>query len=284
VIPSDPSAVDQYHFFLQDYTTQYIPPNGQMVIKLWIGTSLATINADYWGADWRTTAWLMAGIQYQIWVRGVDAPLRLVGPIDAVTPTEEKTIVIQIILPDYTSILQNIYWSVWRVSDSTIRVAYQDNWDNTIEASVKIYDMENNLVPGGEFQPDNEWFIVTWAGANKNESYNVRLAVTHGKYGDFVIAISIGIFGKPSGFGSGMGSPFPDMPIPFMAIASVIAICAMALLFDAPRAHLAVIAMALTTAFLWYMGWLPLPGGWYTVVLILVMAILFALVWGRRRS
>jgi len=56
--------------------------------------------------------------------------------------------------------------------------------------------------------------------------------------------------------------------------------------FDAPRAHLAVLAMALAAAFFGYMGWLPLPGpfdGKFTATLIMFIAVIYALVWGGRR-
>lgn len=283
VIVDDPSTVAQYRFFLQDYTGLYTPPDGQLLIKSWIGTNLAGINDDFWGADWRTTAWLVTGTQYQIWVRGTDAPLRLVGPIDAVTPTEEKTIIVQVVISELDPIFDYVYWAAWRVSDTIIRVEYQDNLDNTIEAHVGIYDMDDNLM--SQYQPDNEWFIVTWPSAENTKSYEVVLTVSHGIYGDFTRSVPIGLMEGPPGVPGGVSEPF-GLPagLTLGALGSIILMFIVGLSFDAIRVQLGVLAMALTTLFCWYMGFLPLPGpydGAFTATLILVAAVLFALTWRR---
>lgn len=282
IIVEDISDVELYRFYLQDYTAQYTPPDGQMLVKFWIGTDLAEINGDYWGADWRTTAWLVTGTQYQIWVRGVDAPLRLVGPIDAVNPAEEKTIVVQMVIENVIPIFDYVYWNAWRVDNNIIRVEYRDNLDNTIEAHVAIND--ENGVMQIEYQPDNEWFITTWISANGAESYEVVLTVQHGVYGNFVMTMPLGSLVGPPGV-EGIGNPF-DLPggLTLAALGSVILVFVVGLSFDALRVQMGMLAMALTMIFCWQMGFLPLPGpygGSFTAVLILMMAVLFALTWRR---
>lgn len=277
IIVDDYTKLDQYRFFLQDYTTQYIPPDGRMIVKYWIGTNLATINDDYWGADWRTTAWLITGIQYQLWVVGVNAPLRLVGPIDAVAPAEEKTIVVQIILLDLAPIRDYLYWSAWRVDNNIIRAEYQDNTYGTVEAHVAIYDTYNNLMV--QYQVDNDWFIVTWAGAENDKTYNVVLTVQHETYGSFSFSSPVGLAYGPPGYGGGL-TEILGMAISFASLAAVIAIGCVGMIFDQPRAHLAALAMAIATVFFWMIGWLQLPGaygGMYVAVLIFFFALMFAL-------
>ena len=282
IIVDDISGVEQYRFYLQDYTAQYIPPNGQLLIKSWIGTNLAEINGDYWRADWRTTAWLVTVTQYQIWVRADDAPLRLVGPIDAVNPTDEKTIVVQVIIENVAPIFDYVYWNAWRVDNNIIRVEYRDNLDNTIEAHVAIFD--ENGVQQIEYQPDNEWFITTWLGADGAESYEVVLTVQHGEYGNFVMTMPIGSLEGPPVV-DGISEPW-GLPsgLTLSALGSVILVFIVGLSFDALRVQMGMLAMALTVMFCWTMGFLPLPGpygGSFTAVLILVMAVLFALTWRR---
>lgn len=283
VIVDDPTDVDQFTFFLQDYTGQYMPPNGQLIFKLWVGSDLAEINSDYWGADWRNTAWLVTGAQYQIWVRGMNAPLRMVGPIDAVTPSAEKTIIVRAVISELTPIYDHVYWAAWQESDTIIRVEYQDNLDNTIEAHVGIYDMDGDLV--SEYQPDNEWFIITWPSAENTESYEVVLTVQHGIYGDFTMTMPIGLATGPPGVEGGLSEPF-NLPsgMTLAALGSIILVFIVGLAFDALRVQLGMLAIVMTTLFCWYMGFLPLPGPWdgvFTATLILVMAVLFALTWRR---
>lgn len=285
IIVDDISDVEQYRFFLQDYTAQYSPPTGQIIFRSWIGTDLAEINSDYWGADWRSTAWLVTGTQYQIWVRGSDAPLRLVGPIDAVAPADEKTIVVQVIIENVIPIFDDVYWNAWRIDNSTIRMEYQDNLDNTIEAHVAIFD--ENGVQQVEFQPNNEWFIVTWLAADGAESYEVVLTVQHGEHGDFVMTMPIGTLEGPPGVEGGVSEPW-GLPagMTIAGIGSVILVVIVGLSFDALRVQIGMLAMALTLIFTWQMGFLPLPGpygGSFTATLILVMAVLFALTWRRSK-
>jgi len=286
VIVEDVSELDQFRFFLQDYTGMYSPPNGQLLVKLWVGENLAEINSDYWGADWRNTAWLRTGIQYQMWVRGENAPLRLVGPIDAVAASEEKTIIVSAITTELEPIFDHVYWSAWRESDNVIRVEYRDNLDNTIEAHVGIYSENGDLLQ--EYQVDNEWFVVTYASANGEKSYTAVLTVTHGYYGDFALSLPVASLtaGPP---GVPEGAPVPlNLPsgLTLGALGSIILVFVVGLSFDAIRVQLGVLAMAFTTLFCWWMGFLPLPGphnGAYTATLILVMAVLFALTWRRNR-
>jgi hypothetical protein len=70
------------------------------------------------------------------------------------------------------------------------------------------------------------------------------------------------------------------------ALGSIILVVVVGLAFDAMRVQFGVLAMALTVLFCWHMGFLPLPGpfgGTFTATLILVMAVVFALTWRRRR-
>jgi len=283
IIVDDISDVEQYRFYLQDYTAQYSPPDGQIIFKFWIGENLAEINSDYWGADWRSTAWLVTGTQYQVWVRGLSAPLRLVGPIDAVNPTDEKTILVQMAIENMIPIFDYVYWTAWRESDNIIRVEYRDNLDNTITANVSIFDAVG--VKQIEYQPDNEWFITTWISADGAMSYNIVLTVQHGEYGNFTMEMPIGTLGGPPGVGGGVSEPW-GLPsgLTLSSLASVILVVVVGLSFDALRVQMGMLAMALTTIFCWQMGLLPLPGphdGIYTATLILVMAVLFALTWRR---
>lgn len=283
VIVDDPTEVEQYRFFLQDYTASYGPPAGQMIVKNWIGTDLAEINSDFWNADWRMTAWLVTGIQYQLWVKGVESPLRLIGPIDAVVASEEKSIQVYPLMVEPTFIYEHVLWTAWRLDNNTIRAIYHDTLDNTIEARVEIRGLDNSLLE--MYQVDNEWFTVTWTEAAADETYNVILSVTHGELGYFTVSTPIELAYEPPGVGPGGVSELLGMiVVSFSSFASIILMNCVGLIFDAPRAALAAVVMSLTLAFTWLMGWLPLAGGVYTVMLLIVMAILFALVQGRRRK
>jgi len=153
-----------------------------------------------------------------------------------------------------------------------------------LAASVKIYCENGDLAT--QFEPDNEWFIVTWTEADENESYNVVLEVTHGDYGDFTVSIPIGSTAGPPAI-PGTGNPF-DLPsgLTMAGLGSIILVGIVALAFDALRVQLGMLAMAMTVLFCWYMGFLPLPGpydGAFTATLIFVMAVLFAITWRRYR-
>lgn len=277
---------DQYSFYLQDYTAMYGPNrNGQLLIMKWIGSETVDINGDYWGSDWRSTAWLITGEKYQIWVRSDGAPLRIVGPIDAVSPSVEKTIEVQVIFENVIPIFDYVYWAAWRIDNNTIRTEYQDNYSNTTTAHVGIYDGENRGLQV-EYQPDNEWFVITWTGAESTMSYEVVLTVQHENYGDFVMTVPVFTFGwGPPGVGGGVSEPW-GLPLgaTIAGIGSAIFVVVIGLSFDALRVQMGMIAMALSLVFVWLMGFLPLPGpygGTFTATLIMVMAVLFALTWRR---
>lgn len=285
VIVEDFTTVDQYQFFLQDYTALYIPPDGQLIFRKWIGTTLAEISGDYWGADWRSTAWLITAEEYQVWVQGVDAPLILIGPLTAFNPSEEKTIIVRIIDAPLDPIYDYVSWAAWRDNVGIIRAEYRDNLDNTTTANVSIYNMAGTLV--AEYQPDNEWFIITYTMGDNALSYNVVLTANHGVYGTITYATPVGPTDVSRGVEGGASGPFnlPD-GVTLAGLASVIAMTVIGLAFDETRIPLGMIGMAFTLVFFWYMGMLPLPGpydGAFTATLFVVVAALFAVTWRRRR-
>lgn len=284
-IVDDPSELGEYVFILVDLTGKYGPSyEGWVSARKYIGDELAAITEDYWGANEQAILHLTLGDVLYVYVGSNISPLRLVGPIRLPSTAANVTIKVFPVITELDQIFDDVYWAAWRESDNIIRVEYQDNLDNTTGVRVEIYDMEDNLM--AEYQPDNEWFIVTWTGADENESYNVVLEVEHGIYGDFTINTPIGSTEGPPGV-EGTENPF-DLPpgLTLAALGSIILITVIGLSFDALRASLGVLGIAMTTLFCWYMGFLPLPGpynGLFTAVLILFIAVLFVLTWRRRK-
>jgi hypothetical protein len=277
--------IAEFSFYLEDMTGQYIPPEGIMSLRLWIDENLAIISQDYWNADWRMVAWLVTGTRYQVWVQGEDAPLRLIGPIDAVNASEEKTIVVQSLDIELTHIYDDVYWTAWRHSDNVIRAEYQDNLSATTTAIIRIYNMAGTLLQ--TYQPDNEWFVVSYSDADSSLSYLVDLEIVHENYGEFSVNLPVGTLTSPPG-PEGIGNPF-GLPsgLTLAGIGSIIAMTCVALAFDATRIQLGVLSMACTIALFWYLGLLQLPGpfdGAFTATLFLVIAVIFALTWRRGKS
>lgn len=275
------STIKAYSFTLSDLVGGYGPPNGVLYVDKWIGNEFAPISGDYWSPDMSCGVYLVLGDKYQFCVAAPNLPERFVGDM-VMTTTTDRVIQVSPVAEGLSLIYEQVAWAAWRVDNNTIRISYQDNFENTSIVGVKIYDMDTNLV--GQTQPDNAWFIWTWPEAITDESYNVVLEASHEIYGDFTFSTPVGLAYKPSGVGEGGITELLQMPIAFAAICSIILVVCVGLIFDAPRAHLAAIAIALTLIFTWYMGWLPLPGGWYTAALVLTMAMLFALVKGRRKG
>ena len=270
-----------YTFILNDIVGGYGHPYGKLYFKKWIGPNLVTINSDYWSVDSTCSAYLLFGEKYQIYMMGVDLPIRCIGDI---VMTAETSRIIQTtrIDTELSPLYHYISWNAWRESINTIRAEYQDNLDNTLEASVSIYDKNGNLLT--RFQPDNEWFTITWNGAIENESYNVALNISHRNYGSFTINTPIGPTVEPI---PGIGNPF-SLPagLTLAGIGSLILIFVIGLSFDALRVQLGVLGIAMTVLLCWYMKLLPLPGpggGLYTAILILFVAVLFAITWRRYR-
>ncbi len=275
------STPTSYNFTLSDLVGGYGPPDGALYIYKWIGSESILIHSDYWSADYICSAYLILGDKYQFAVVAPGKPQRYVGDITMSSVTD-RVIQVSPIAEELLVIFDYVSWGAWRVDNSTIRAEYQDNLDNTLSVSVTIY-CENGDV-ANQWEPDNEWFIVTWTEADENESYNVVLDGSHSTYGDFVFSIPIGLmYGPPST--DGIGNPF-DLPfgLTLAGIGSIILVGVVGLSFDSLRVQLGMLGMAMTVLFCWYMGFLPLPGpydGAFTGTLIFVMAVLFAITWRR---
>ncbi len=269
--------VDDFTFFLQDFTGLYEPPDGVITFKLWIGDNQATINKDYWGAEWRSIAWLVTGTRYQLWMEAENAPIRLIGPFDAFNSSEEKTIQVKPTAQTVESLLPGVSWGVERMSDNVIRMEYKDNYEETITARVTL---SNYL--GEELQtwaPDNEWFIITYSQATPAEGYFVTFEFSHETHGSFTLTSAVS-GGAPPEVG-GLGNPF-GLPsgITLAALGTMIALTVLGLAFDEKTLHIGVLAIVVFTLFAWRMGWITLPGpfdGLFTGTMLLIAAVLVIL-------
>jgi hypothetical protein len=276
--------VDQFGFFLQDMTALYEPPGGIMSFRKWIGENLAIVNEDFWGADWKMVAWLVTGSRYQVWMEADGAPLRLIGPIDAVNPAEEKTIQVTAFVSEVVEIYEDIYWAAYRVSDNVLRVEYQDNTDNTTSAYVAINNYRGTLLQA--YQPDNSWFIITYSLANPDAGYSVDVQFTHSTYGTFEMNVPIAAAAPPGSGGISNRFGLPD-GVTLAALGSFFLMMVIGLAFDSTRVPFGMLAMAIIPTFCWWLGWLNLPGpfdGAFTATMFIVAAVLVILAWRRSRG
>lgn len=65
---------------------------------------------------------------------------------------------------------------------STIKVTYQDTQGDLADVSVDIY-FENETVAASTSYDDTSAFVYTWLLAQYNETYTVRVVITHSTYG-----------------------------------------------------------------------------------------------------
>lgn len=273
--------VDDFTFVLQDLTGVYSTPNGIMSFRLWIGENLAIINEDFWGADSRMSVWLITQTRYQVWMRAANAPLRLIGPIDAVNSAIEKVILVEPIVSEIIEIYDDVYWAAYRVSDNVLRIEYQDNLDETTFAYVAINNYRGTLLQA--YQPDNSWFIITYSLASPDAGYSIDIQFTHETYGQ--IAISVPISTATSEVG-GITNVF-NLPegVTLASLGVFVATMVIALAFDSTRVPFGMLAMAMFPIVFWSLGWIPLPGpfnGAFTATMFLVAAVLVILAWRRR--
>lgn len=274
----------QFTFSLTDLTGMYGPTEGysggQFLVKKWIENNYAEINDTYWDSGFSTTSWLLLNDSYQLATRASNAPYRVLGPlVTYVTSDYSRVIQISSIdILDTTTLFSGVAWTAWRYNENIVKVYYQDNLEETISSSITIYDNLGNSVLDSVI--DNSWFLVTWSAASPSRTYMVNLSAEHSTYGSINVNIPISLPGENYAYvHTDEGTP-SNLPIPIASIVALIITLAVGLAFDAPRAPLAALGMALTATFLFAVGWLDIL--WYTCVLVIMIAVLFAL--GRRRS
>ena len=185
IIVDNVEDLDQYEFTLGDLTGLFgIEYDGQLWFSRYIDNQLQ-VHEDYWDAEESVTAFLVYGGEYSLMLVTSDRE-RSVGRITADGILTKEIAVSKFILPDPLELWDDVAWSTWW-SDNDLKVSYQDNVSKTDNATVNIYDENDNQVHTETFST-NEW-TLTWAGANENNHYAVELNLNHQTHGSSIVRV-----------------------------------------------------------------------------------------------
>ena len=276
-IVGDHTKLREYHLTLYDVTGMFSPPNGRLLIKRYIGTNLAYVNYDWWSSELKVNAWLLENQYYQFDIINA-TQTRSIGQILADANTDKTVWVRELVAENEAFIYTDIAWSAVREDTGVITVTYQDSGGGTENGAVKIYLENGTLAYSTTFTTST--LSLTWTGADNSKGYVVRLEVDHATFGTIIEQMAVGMrwgsYYPTTGGGENISGMFmPDAPIPFMALASLVCISVIALMFGALHASTGMLVISIMVAMLSLWGWLPVPMP--IVALLVLLSVLWKL-------
>lgn len=237
--------LDQYEFTLRDLTGLFgIEYDGQLWFSRYVDNNLLQVHEDFWDAEESVTAFLIYGGEYSIKLVTSDRE-RSIGRITADGILTKEVTVATFVLPDPLELWDDVAWSTWW-DDNDLKVSYQDNMSETDNATVNIYDENDNRVHTENFAT-NEW-TLTWAAANENNHYAVELDLTHQTHGSSIIRVVLSPLWTPpledEDVIPGIGQ-LGDLPFAWGAGVAAFLALVIALTFGARHAGFCVMTMGL---------------------------------------
>ena len=181
IVPDDIDNLYYYEFVLKDLTGDFgRADNGQLWLRRYYEDNFMPIHEDYWDVQDVVIAWLVYGTEYDIFLVTASRE-RASSPVLAGATQEIEIIVGTFLLPSAINVWDNVSYSVRWTGDNYIRVAYEDNLENTVSAVVRIIDENLDTAYNIAFTAD-QW-TLTWTGGDPNTSYIVEIDIDHDTYG-----------------------------------------------------------------------------------------------------
>lgn len=161
---------------------------------------------------------------------------------------------------------------------STIKTSYEDTLGDLANVTAIIY-FQNETMADSSNYTDTASFIYTWLMAQYNESYIVRVVITHSKYGimNYNAILSHGGSFNPWNFPLGS----LNANVSTADIIPNIIIFACFLLFSKSNAHVGAFLAVAVTIFLCLFGWVSIPAT--AIMASLVFTIMLGIAYAKRR-